>query len=135
MTPVWRRITKKLKLAYGEEIEKLDCGTAGCYCGHTINQAKPSLFHKHFSSFEIAAKLLDIPTQEADYLFTFHHTTGPVEWYNPYGDLGEKLNTHKPGTLAYAKVVVQAANRCMRRNRYKHYDGPVLDATVAERAA
>lgn len=131
MNWMWNKLSKGKKAGAGDYYGELDCDTVGCYCGHTIAEARPSLFRRQFGNFEMAAKLLDIPSKEAEMLFTFHDRYTD---YQPYVDLGNKLFRKKPGTLAYARIVVQAARRCMKRNKNEHYDGYLKDSTtVTER--
>lgn len=106
------------------------CGTVGCIGGWAMllmGMKKPLKAYRDWANADggsevpmidedkVAAALLDIPKSEANLLFYFYSHIADES--NPYSDLAEKLRHHREGTVAYAKVVCEALDRCLLRGK------------------
>lgn len=93
------------------------CGTVGCIAGHVLIQSglKKEVISYLVDSGDIvgvAAGLLGMDVAEAKLLFYFYGE-GQEE---VYAEERELLNKKRPGTLGYAKVVVQALEKAYHRH-------------------
>lgn len=91
------------------------CGTVGCIAGHVLIQSglKKGVISYLLDTGDIvgvAAGLLGMDIAEAKMLFYFYS-----EDYGVYAEEQKLLNKNRPGTLGYAKVVVQALEKAYHR--------------------
>lgn len=99
-----------------------DCGSVGCIAGH-VCMMDPGTREKYINNsldVETAAReMLGLPYTEAVALFYFPFPSsepGQEALKEVYATERRALKNKAPGTVAYAKVVAKAIDKCIARN-------------------